>query len=365
MHRDIFQRHAPSLRLLDVLFDDIQIILMRIGHTLSMPRSDLLVLLARLMVIAVVPAAALAAEGFAIFRSADRGYSWTRADEGLPGDSRVNAFGALGGSVFAGTDAGVFMSRDEGRSWQSATGVAMASGRILCFATLEGSVYAGTDGRGILVSSDGGISWESNAGFPRVKVRSLLAHRGELYAGTDANGVLVSGDDGRSWRQQREGLPDGAQVFALAAVRGRLFAGLYARGLFVWHELDQRWSKAGEVTPLALASVGGVLVAGHNPGGIQWSGDLGNHWSQATVNIPGQSTLSLSNPADELSGDAPVWELASSDDLAVAGVATGIYLSENQGRTWVRARRGLPAASPGVSFLVRGSLVLAGTVTPE
>jgi hypothetical protein len=116
---------------------------------------------------------------------------------------------------------------------------------------------------------------------------------------------------------------------------------------------------------LALASVGGVLVAGHNPGGIQWSGDLGNHWSRATVNIPGQSTLPLPNPADELSGDAPVWELASSDDLAVAGVATGIYLSENQGRTWVRARRGLPAASPGVSFLVRGSLVLAGTVTPE
>ena len=283
----------------------------------------------------------------------------------MPGDSRVNAFGALGESVFAGTDSGIFISRDEVRSWQPAMGIAMSSGRILCFATIGGSVYAGTDGRGILVSSDGGISWESNAGFPRVKVRSLLAHRGELYAGTDANGVLVSGDGGRSWVRESKGLPDGAQVFALAALNGRVFAGLYARGPYAWQELEQRWLKAGEVTPLALASVGGALVAGHNPGGIHWSEDLGTNWFRATVSIPGQSTPSLPNPADELSGDAPVWELASGDDLAIAGVATGIYYSADQGRTWARARRGLPAGSAGVSFLVRRNLVLAGVVMPD
>ena len=265
---------------------------MRTGKTTFTPRSSLIGFAFWLLLIAAVPASAHAAERFAIFRSADRGRSWTRADEGMPGDSRVNAFGALGESVFAGTDSGIFISRDEVRSWQPATGIAMSSGRILCFATIGGSVYAGTDGRGILVSSDGGISWESNAGFPRVKVRSLLAHRGELYAGTDANGVLVSGDGGRSWVQQSNGLPDGAQVFALAAVNGRVFAGLYARGLYAWQELEQRWLKAGEVTPLALASVGGALVAGHNPGGIHWSEDLGTNWFRATVNIPGQSTPS-------------------------------------------------------------------------
>jgi hypothetical protein len=250
----------------------------------SKRRSNLLVLAIWLILIVAVPASLHAAERFALFRSADRGRSWARADEGMPDDARVNAFGAVGESVIAGTD---------------------------------------------------------------------------------ANGVLVSGDGGRSWRQQSKGLPDGAQVFALAAVGGRVFAGLYARGLYAWQEADQRWLKAGEVTPLALASVGDALVAGHNPGGIQWSDDQGAYWARATVNKPGSSAPSLLNPADELSGEAPVWELASGGDLAVAGVATGIYRSEDQGRTWVRARQGLPVESPGVAFLVRGNLVLAGTVLAE
>ena len=66
----------------------------------------------------------------------------------------------------------------------------------------------------------------------------------------------------------------------------------------------------------------------------------------------------------ELSNDAPVWELASNDEITFAGASAGIYYSEDRGRTWVRARNGLPSESPGVSFFLKGNLVLAGTVLP-
>lgn len=145
-------------------------------------------------------------------------------------------------------------------------------------------------------------------------------------------------------------------------VKGRLFAALYGKGLYAWAEREDRWTKVGSVTPLVLTPIGGTLVVGHNPGGIFWSDDLGASWSQGTSNVLGKPAPALPDQSGELSRDAPVWELGSSDDLVFAGASSGIYYSEDQGRTWLRARKGLPSESPGVSFLVKGNLVLAGTV---
>src|SRR5260221_762889 len=70
----------------------------------------------------------------------------------------------------------------------------------------------------------------------------------------------------------------GGQIFALSAVKGRLFAGLYGQGLYAWDEQKSAWVKSGPVTPLALVSVHDTLIAGHNPGGFYWSGDLEASW---------------------------------------------------------------------------------------
>lgn len=64
----------------------------------------------------------------------------------------------------------------------------------------------------------------------------------------------------------------------------------------------------------------------------------------------------------DLPSNAPVWELAAGQGLVFAGASSGIYYSEDQGRTWTRARAGLPGESPGVAFLVRENLVLAATL---
>jgi hypothetical protein len=279
----------------------------------------------------------LAAESAAVFQTVDRGRSWTRADRGLPRDSRVNAFGAIGSVIVAGTDSGIFVSRDVRGSWQLA-----ASGRVLSFATLGTRIYAGTDRRGILVSADQGASWTASSGFPAQKVRSLLADGERLYAGTDADGVWVTSAD--RWLPMREGLPPHAQIFALSTVQGRLFAGLYGRGLYAW--TGSGWSQAGPVRPLVLASSGETLVAGHNPGGTLWSGDGGTTWARS-VGLP---------------GTAPVWEMGSGSGWVLAGVADGIYYSEDRGNRWTRASAGLPLSSPGVSFLIRGDFALAGAL---
>ncbi len=303
---------------------------------------------------------AVTAQSCAVFKSIDRGQSWVRADTGMLDPSRINGFGSLDDTLFAGTDSGVFLSQNEAGSWKPSTGLAKSSGRIICFATLERRVFAGTDGTGILESSDKGASWVVNAAFPFKNVRCLLADQERLYAGTDACGVLVSSDLGRTWTALPQGFPDHAQVFALSMVHDRLFAGLYSKGLYAWKEPDHRWTKAGDVSPLVLASIAGTLVAGHNPGGIHWSADLGASWSQGTAKPVELFTGELPDPARELSSEAPVWELAADEELVIAGASAGIYYSEDQGRTWTRAWTGLPPDSPGVAFLLNRSFILAG-----
>jgi photosystem II stability/assembly factor-like uncharacterized protein len=327
-------------------------------------KSSAIAFSATFLVAATFARFAAAADAFAVFKSSDHGRSWMRSDAGMPGQSRFNAFGSVDGVLFAGTDSGIYISRDEALSWQPATGAAMSSGRIISFATLGRRVFAGTDGNGLLVSSDGGASWTLERTFPSKKVRCLLAHDGKVYAGTDANGVFAFNDAGQFWSHLSAGLPSHAQVFALSAVRGKLFAGLYSRGLYAWDEQKQSWAKTGPVTPLALASNQDTLIAGHNPGGLYWSGDLGASWSKGVAESHGvgPSVSLLPDDSGELSSEAPVWELGADDGLVCVGASAGIYYSKDRGRTWTRARRGLPEKSPGIAFLLKRDFVLAGAL---
>ena len=172
--------------------------------------------------------------------------------------------------------------------------------------------------------------------------------------------MFVSGDGGQGWTPLKQDLPAHAQVFALSVIKDKLFAGLYSKGLYAWNEQEHRWVKASSISPLVLTTVAGTLVAGHNPGGVYWSGDLGASWSKGTAKTVGQFPSELPNDAGELSSESPVWELASNDELVIAGASAGIYYSEDRGRTWARARTGLRSESPGVSFLLKPSFVLAG-----
>ncbi len=298
----------------------------------------------------------------AIYRSDDRGRSWSRSDAGLPGDARINALAAAGDSVFAGSDSGLYVSVDDGRRWRALPGLAATSGRITSFAAVNTYVVAGTDRSGVLVSKDEGRTWSPAANLAAHNVRSLLVWGGSLYAGTDADGVFVSADHGQTWLPLQRGLPARSQVFALASIEGRLFAGLYSQGLYSWRNQEQVWRKSGDVSPLVLASAKGTLVVGHNPGGIFWSDDSGLSWNRSLAEIGPDDLLGSASQSSGLAYVAPVWSMASDDQLIFAGASNGIFFSEDCARTWTRAQTGLPPVSPGISFLIRDELVLAGTI---
>lgn len=218
----------------------------------------------------------------------------------------------------------------------------------------------------VFKSHNGGETWvRSDAGLPgRSRIHAFGSTGATLFAGTDAEGVVVCAASGQSWVRRSAGLPDRAQVFDLGVAGDRVFAALYGRGLFAWDESRRTWVKAGSVTPLALAGVRGTLIAGHNPGGLHWSADLGASWSKGIAGdqgIGGVGSVTL-DQGEALPGAAPVWALAGSEARAFAGAAGGVYYSEDFGRTWIRARGGLPARCPGIAFLVKPEFVLAAAL---
>ena len=299
----------------------------------------------------------VAVETHAIFKSIDRARSWKRADVGIPGDTRVNSFASLNNVLIAGTDQGVFVSSDDAGSWQRPLGDFASSARVTCLATAGQSLFAGTAGRGLWLSTVAGTSWSRIDTYTAKKTRCLLARDGRLYAGTDEHGVLISTDQRSHWESLGPGLPARAQVFDLELVAGKLFAGLYNRGLFVWNEQASEWDRSGDVVPLVLATSQLTLLAGQNPGGIHRSVDRGVNW----LNV----SDALQETRATLPANAPVWELAANETIALAGASTGIYYSEDHGRTWTRSTQGLPQQSPGVAFLITTESILAASVVGE
>lgn len=286
-----------------------------------------------------------------IYRSRDQGISWSRSDSGLPGSARINALEAHGQSIFAGTDAGIFVSSDSGQTWTAAPALPASARRVLCFASWRETLLAGTERSGILGSPDGGRTWKSlNQGLGNQNVRSLLNSQDVIYAGTDKNGVFRSKDGGQTWALSNQGIPARAQIFAMSAVGNKVFAGLYSKGLYRWDERDQTWSRMGRVSPLVLATAGGTLAVGHNPGGIFWSADVGETWNDGSAGLP---------------AEAPIWAMTSDGNRLFAGASGGIYYSENRSRTWIRALHGLPSVSPGVAFLATDDFVLAASIIKE
>jgi photosystem II stability/assembly factor-like uncharacterized protein len=314
------------------------------------------------------------ASRYIVYSSLDQGRSWSSSSTGLPSDGRINAFAKSGESLVAGTDHGIFISTDRAKSWQRAKfPSATVQARVTALAADTSLLFAGTTEGLLLTSSDSGKTWRINPSFPRRNIRTLHTLEGSIYVGTDADHVYKSSDAGQSWTHLIAGLPSPAQVFALTSVNGTLFAGLYAQGLYKWNARDQAWLRVGasaNIAPLALASVGSTLIAGHNPGGIFWSDDAGVSWKRWTFEPTSASAADnsttfpsldglIGNPASLQSRDAPIWEMSASATLAIAGAGDGIYHTTDRARTWVRATTGLPSRAPGIAFLVQGDLILA------
>ena len=276
--------------------------------------------------------------GLGIFRSDDRGATWTKSGDGVSDPFILSLATAKDGTVYVGTfRGGVFRTTDQGKTWHPvnaglkrkevktllAVGDLMYAGtadgayrlnpsddrwgvvtsgldEILVHAlaqSADGTLYAGTSGKGVLRFKANTTGWvrlhdglKDHEGMVENFIRVLTIDReGGIYAGTFDGGVFRSPDGGSTWRPISRALPNDS-------IRGIIFN---SRGLFVatGHGIFKSTDKGRQWVPLnngltsmavqvLVESPSGSLFAGTNAGAFR-SDDDGKSWSPINEGLEG------------------------------------------------------------------------------
>ena len=219
--------------------------------------------------------------------------------------------------IFAGTTDGLWQTEDAGRRWR----------RLFPDVTVNdihvdpadpARILLATDRSGVLLSADGGLTFEtSNHGFSHRTVSSLLVDVSDsqtIYAGLlndkEFGGVFVSRDFGRNWRQLNKGL-EGLDVFTLVQTKnGDIIAGTNS-GIFTLSHNASDW-RATDAIYKQLADT-----------------DVNRGARAAAV---GQASTALR--WTKLRLQTRIMQLQITPTKWFAATAVGLYRSQDEGRSW-------------------------------
>lgn len=256
----------------------------------------------------------LAAQRYApaIYRSVDRGETWSRIPVPTP---FVFDFAGGDGKLFAGARDGVLVSFDDGRSW-TLRGGQLYGQNVFAVAYAGGYLYAGTGGGGILVSSDDGEHWVTGSGLPLgTYVYDLLDVDGTVFAAAEA--IYASTDKGLTW-ESRNSTGRGTGL-------GRIESALFVVGYFGRYtvirttDFGRSWTEVAKGlsgNPLFLysfATRGQDIFLGTN-NGVFRSTNLGERWMAYNDSLR--------------DGGEWVWRLASDE--------RNLYVGSYESGTWWR-----------------------------
>jgi photosystem II stability/assembly factor-like uncharacterized protein len=202
-----------------------------------------------------------------IYRSTDASINW-RKIQGIPFSARrtqvIYQHPTRPEVIFAGTIEGLWRSVEGGKdkTWTRVTSRIVINA-LAVHPNNPDRILVGTEDYGVLVSNDGGATYEfSNAGFINRQVSTVVADRmqqGRIYTGIindRANGGLfVSEDGGLTWSQSSDGMGI-RDVFSLLQSEVNpttLYAGTN-QGLFRSDDQGRTWREIRKAEPEPLQS---------------------------------------------------------------------------------------------------------------
>ena len=296
-----------------------------------------------------------------IYRSTDSGAQFAKV-QGIPSSARRTRVlmedGKETNVVFAGTTEGLWRTADSGHTFERNGSPSWIINDVNIDPTDSQHVLLATDRTGVLVSSDGGKTFESsNKGFSSRQISAITQDPNnsmKLYVGVlndkAAGGVFTSEDGGQNWKQESAGL-NGADVFSLGQTpSGTVLAGT-RHGIF--RLADGAWKPSGltlalppeeeDRTSKPAASVRkGIVARDHSNSHAARSGRTRQRASSATPVKSGKRSLSVSPapvrnvPPEESS--TGVYALADNAERVFAATEDGLLYSDNDGKTWNRIR---------------------------
>jgi len=140
------------------------------------------------------------------YKTTDGGESWKLIKKGMIDDSDVFAIDidpANPDHIIASACSGIYDSQDGGEQWKKIQGIPSQSRRtrdIRRNLGAPGTVYAGTT-EGFWMTSDGGTTWKITTGKD-IEINSIAVHPNRpnrVFLGTNNFGIMVSEDGGKTF----------------------------------------------------------------------------------------------------------------------------------------------------------------------
>ena len=300
-----------------------------------------------------------------IYRSTNAGDQFTKV-AGIPSTARRTRVlmedPKQSGVVFAGTTEGLWRTADAGHTFQRNGDPAWIINDVNIDPTDSKRVLLATDRTGILISNDGGVTFQpSNKGFSARQISAVVQDKGDaskLYVGVindkTAGGVFASADGGQSWTQKSNGLA-GADIFSLGqTANGTMLAGT-RHGIFrlesdLWQNSgltlalppEEKQGEAKEA-PAKSATRGRQAArskANSNPvlkgtptqrASTSAPAKAGRKRSASLTQAPARSVP----PQESKTG---VYALATDDTSVFAATEEGLLTSTDDGHTWNHIR---------------------------
>ncbi len=279
-----------------------------------------------------------------VYRSSNRALSWTRLKL-LPDRFTIRAQVVYPDptdsyKIYVGTTEGLFVSADDGRNWTRLTSADVNVNTIQVDPIDSQRILIGTEYNGILISPDGGRTWEeSNSGFVHRQIAWMLPNptkSGQFFSGlhSGTGGMYLFDSHAHEWSLFQ--IEPGMRILSFLTLPGRVgrLAGT-SRGIYRQDKSDGSWKKLPGLTAnriiysLEVDSDNSVLYAGTDQGVFRTSLSVMNFRMPRSFRFRPK-----------------VWSVVapkSSPGMIYAGTSLGLLRSWDKGTTWnVISASGLP-----------------------
>ena len=271
--------------------------------------------------------------GASLWRSTDRGLTWTEKTGGLNTLFAVQALLVKDGeTIFAALrGGGVFISRDHGESWKQINNHLTDIETYSLCAAPGGAVLAGTEnGRIFRSENDGGVWAEVETDSIQDMVLSFVTDSaGTVYAACRSQGVFCSADSGRTWSRSSSGLENLFVICLAIDGEGHPVAGTWHYGLYRCAGVGEPWVRidGDALSGIAIYEIAadrsGAIYVSTEDHGVFRSPDGGDSWEKGDVGLQGLEVASL---------------LPAGNTLIAGTLNYGVFLSNDDGTTWNPSR---------------------------
>jgi len=264
-----------------------------------------------------------------VYKSSDNGINWNLANTNLP-TKQVRSIYTSGSRIYIGTSMGVFVSENNGTSWTELNN-GLKNVDVKTIAIDANNLYIGSIGKGVFhLTTDGSFIEQINGGFndSSPDIRGLEINNGEVYSSTWSGHVYKLNTQSRLWQSFDNNLFCD-HIVSMKIFNNTLFVGSNGFGVYSTLLTTNDWQssstgiRAFKVN--ALASSDNFLMAATDASGVFLSRDEGFTWLRKTNGLT--------------SMDAN--DLQLFDSNLFLGNGSGMFVSNDEGENWHLSNNGL------------------------